>query len=129
MTRAVYNPITNIIYRLDNSEVPPDSESYIELSNPINTWPNISPGVTWQVIDGTPTFVDSRTLEQKQSYEWGLIKAKRDQLLAESDWRVIKAVDTGVPLDTAWKVYRQALRDITLQADPFNIVWPEPPTV
>jgi len=25
---------------------------------------------------------------------------------------------------TAWATYRQALRDITTQADPFNITWP-----
>ena len=26
-----------------------------------------------------------------------------------------------------WQAYRQALRDITEQPDPFNIVWPETP--
>jgi hypothetical protein len=26
---------------------------------------------------------------------------------------------------TAWATYRQALRDITKQADPFNIAWPK----
>lgn len=31
------------------------------------------------------------------------------------------------PIDVGVKQYRQALRDITLQPNPFDIVWPEPP--
>ena len=70
----------------------------------------------------------TKTPEELQADQWALVKAKRDQLLAESDWRVIKAVDTGVPLDTAWKIYRQILRDITTQSDPSNIMWPQAPS-
>ena len=28
----------------------------------------------------------------------------------------------------AWRTYRQQLRDVTSQPDPFNIVWPTPPS-
>jgi hypothetical protein len=31
-------------------------------------------------------------------------------------------IDTSF-LDESWLIYRQALRDITEQTDPFNIVW------
>jgi hypothetical protein len=31
------------------------------------------------------------------------------------------------PTKEVWAAYRQALRDVTLQPDPFNIVWPTPP--
>lgn len=53
------------------------------------------------------------------------MRSKRDLLLKESDWTQLP----DVPLATKekWAVYRQALRDITQQSDPFNIVWPEPP--
>lgn len=66
-------------------------------------------------------WVDSRNIDT----EWLTVKYKRNQLLAISDWTQLP----DVPLDTkeAWAVYRQALRDITDQPDPFNIVWPEPP--
>jgi hypothetical protein len=30
------------------------------------------------------------------------IKALRDDMLAQSDWRAIRAADTGVPLASAW---------------------------
>lgn len=41
------------------------------------------------------------------------LRAKRDALLNETDWIVIKAKETGTTIPTAWKTYRQALRDIT----------------
>lgn len=53
---------------------------------------------------------------------------KRSRLLAESDWVVTRASEGGTPVPTPWVSYRQALRDVTLQADPFNIVWPVVPT-
>jgi len=39
---------------------------------------------------------------------WEFVRAARDQALAESDWRALK----DVVLSTAWKEYRQALRDL-----------------
>lgn len=67
-------------------------------------------------------WIDPRTPET----EWPLIRYKRDTLLEKCDWTQLP----DVPLLTkeVWAVYRQALRDITLQPDPFNIVWPESPT-
>ena len=41
------------------------------------------------------------------------LRAKRDTLLNETDWIVTKAKETGTTIPTAWKTYRQALRDIT----------------
>lgn len=66
-------------------------------------------------------WVDPRTPDT----QWPVMRAKRNQLLAASDWTQLP----DVPLATkeAWAIYRQALRDITLQQDPFNIVWPVPP--
>lgn len=56
---------------------------------------------------------------------WSAVRERRDQKLLESDWTQLP----DVPLETknAWATYRQALRDVTQQTDPFNIVWPEKP--
>jgi hypothetical protein len=44
-----------------------------------------------------------------------------DALIKDSDWTQV----ADAPVDKAvWATYRQALRDITTQTDPFNIVWP-----
>lgn len=56
-----------------------------------------------------------------------LIRGKRDRLLKETDWMVTKALETGEPMPTGWATYRQALRDVTKQTDPLNIVWPIAP--
>ena len=46
-------------------------------------------------------------------------RANRDRLLAETDWMVVKAAETGVALASDWKAYRQALRDL-----PTHSNWP-----
>jgi Phage tail assembly chaperone protein len=66
-------------------------------------------------------WVDPRTPET----EWPLIRTERDRRLAASDWTQLP--DVSLATKEAWTVYRQALRDVTLQPDPFNIVWPTPP--
>lgn len=44
--------------------------------------------------------------------------------LAACDWTQLP----DAPIDRqVWADYRQALRDITLQTDPFAIVWPQEP--
>lgn len=52
------------------------------------------------------------------------VRQQRNRLLAESDWT--QALDAPVD-QVAWSNYRQALRDITEQENPFSIVWPEVP--
>lgn len=56
---------------------------------------------------------------------WPVIRARRDALLVQSDWTQLP--DVPLPTKAAWADYRQALRDITQQPDPHNIIWPTPP--
>ena len=58
---------------------------------------------------------------------WAAVKLARQKLLTESDWRVTKAAESGQPVPPEWVVYRQALRDITSQADPLALDWPVAP--
>lgn len=55
-------------------------------------------------------------------------REERDRRLNATDWVVVKAQETGTPVPTEWKNYRQALRDITLQEGfPTDVKWPNPP--
>jgi hypothetical protein len=55
-------------------------------------------------------------------------RRQRDQLLQESDWVTIKSLELREPIPQAWVAYRQALRDLTSQAEfPTNIQWPTKP--
>jgi hypothetical protein len=60
-------------------------------------------------------------LKERIRNEWTAIRQQRNRLLAESDWTQL--TDSPADKDT-WAVYRQELRDITTQEDPFSIVWP-----
>jgi hypothetical protein len=60
--------------------------------------------------------------------QWNAVREQRKVLLEATDWRVVRAAESGQPLTQAWKDYRQALRDVTLQANPFTLVWPQLPT-
>jgi hypothetical protein len=56
------------------------------------------------------------------------IRSRRDSLLAETDWIVIKSYERGQNIPAEWELYRQALRDITAQAGfPYEVTWPTKP--
>jgi len=81
----------------------------------------------WVLVEGDapppPSFVEPEPFNYAAA-----ARAERDAKLAVSDWRVIRAYESSVPLTPEWLDYRQLLRDIPLQEDfPSNIVWPEPP--
>lgn len=66
------------------------------------------------------------TVEPRADEEvWPIIRSRRGSLLAETDWTQLP--DVPLATKTAWADYRQALRDVTLQPDPRNIIWPTPP--
>ena len=93
------------------------NNSYLIVDNPINP-------ALWQVQNGQLVPTPQSVLTANQ---WNVVKYQRDTLLSETDWHVTKAVETGQPINQDWANYRQQLRDITTQSDPFNIVWPTPP--
>ena len=56
------------------------------------------------------------------------LRAVRNAKLAETDWVVTMHKEKGTNIPTAWKTYRQALRDITDSATSLDDVsWPEKP--
>ena len=58
-------------------------------------------------------------------YVWERLRARRDALLAQCDWRVV----ADAPWDTApWAAYREALRDLPDNTtDPRMAVFPTAP--
>ena len=92
----------------------------------------------WEVVDlFADTTVEGVTTTKAQHEEafmarrnterWTQVRSQRDSLLKDTDWLSIRAADTVTPMPTEWSTYRQALRDVTEQSDPFNIVWPTKP--
>lgn len=75
---------------------------------------------SWTVTDWDQAAIDAATANQANQ-----VRADRTRRLADSDWTQV----ADAPVDKAvWAVYRQALRDVTLQAGfPWDITWPEAP--
>ena len=80
-----------------------------------------SPGEHYKYNYGTNQW------EKDELSAWAAVRNRRDNELNATDWVITKykEVSSSVPED--WLIYRQALRDITNQADPFNVSWPTKP--
>jgi hypothetical protein len=73
---------------------------------------------------------DPIKVQIKIDNQWDVIRFQQRQKLSDSDW-TCSVVDTPPEIlaqREQWIIYRQALRDITTQTDPFNIIWPTPPS-
>lgn len=91
-------------------------------------------GLTHRLTDGAfeqvsgawvlPYAVEQQPIEQAERN----IRSRRDGLLQETDWIVIKSYERGQNIPAEWELYRQALRDITAQAGfPYEVTWPTKP--
>lgn len=91
---------------------------FVAVSNPPSA--EYPQRVDW--VDGEWIVRDPNELETSQ--QWHSIRTTRNTLLKDSDIDVLRAYESGVPINTSLVQYRQDLRDMTLQPDPWNIVWP-----
>jgi hypothetical protein len=55
------------------------------------------------------------------------VRAARDRALEASDWRVIRAAETGVAMSQEWQDYRQSLRDLPNSEGWPNVELPHDP--
>ena len=88
-------------------------------------------GVKVQLTDAEEAIIDARVKEWNDdapNRRMTELRRQRDVLLAETDWMA----NSDVTMSTAWKTYRQALRDITTQTPTddalSNITFPTKPT-
>jgi len=81
----------------------------------------------------TETEINSKIAELDNVEPMRLLRIERDRRIAKTDWRAGK----DVTLSTAWRTYRQALRDITTQTPKLNsqyeldltsVTWPTEPS-
>lgn len=70
-------------------------------------------------------WVDPRSPEELLQRQWIYVRSRRDSLLAACDWTQLP--DVPIETKSAWAAYRQSLRDITSQTDPYSIIWPVSP--
>ena len=98
-------------------------------------------GLEW--IDGhgydkpTAAEITAKIAELEAEEPVRLLRIERDKRLAATDWKVVKAKETGTNLSADFKAYRQALRDLPSTATPTlnemgdldlsSVTWPTEP--
>jgi hypothetical protein len=74
----------------------------------------------WVTTNASQELINARVEEK-----WVEVRDIRNQLLLECDWTQLSDIPTEIK--SVWTEYRQNLRDISTQIDPFNIEWPIKP--
>ena len=97
-------------------------------------------GLQWLDSSTKPTEseIDAEVTRLTNTEPMRLLRVERDRRLSACDWVSAKATDTGVAVTTAWKTYRQALRDLPASASPSldsngdldltSVTWPTEPS-
>lgn len=101
---------------------------------------SLRPGAEFFMADGVITWVDTEQTQPTDAQvaaeitrldgqrEWDALRTKRNQLLAETDWEIVKHKELGTNIPAALKTYRQELRDLPANtSDPANPSWPVKP--
>ena len=66
-------------------------------------------------------------IQQRKEEKWTEIREIRNTLLTECDWTQMNDSPISGSDLTNWQTYRQSLRDVTSQSNPFEITWPTKP--
>ena len=85
--------------------------------------PIITDGIYYQNWNQTPA--SETEIANRIESKWWEIREIRNELLAACDWTQLSDVSTETK--AIWIEYRQSLRDITSQTNPFSITWPAKP--
>jgi hypothetical protein len=85
--------------------------------------PILTNGVYYQ--SWNQTAATQSEINYRLENQWFIVREIRNELLVECDWTQL----ADIPSETKaiWSQYRQSLRDITSQNNPFSITWPVKP--
>lgn len=121
---VVYNTTTGAVVmqgEFDPTGQVPDGCDFVDLGN-------VGP-LSRQRIDPKtrlPVWLEGYGPEREQ---WNFIRRYRNGLLADTDYLIMPDYPLTDESRAALQAYRDALRDVTDQADPTNIVWPVMPAI
>ena len=97
-------------------------------------------GLTWLDSGSAPTEseIDAEVTRLNNAEPMRLLRIERDKRLTDCDWIITMHKELGTNIPTAWKTYRQSLRDLPASASPSldsygdldltSVTWPTEPT-
>lgn len=128
------NPLTSFPVLLTNEMLEPFNAATVEaviapapgqLENLVENPPELVDGQwrqSWATVAVSEGEAAARTAEQ-----WNVVRDERNALIAACDWTQLPDAPLSGEVKFQWATYRRDLRDVTLQSDPFAIVWPAAP--
>jgi hypothetical protein len=108
------------VYPVQPTEYSDDYTKNIEEGTPILS--DSSYIQVWNITDATEEEISAKLEET-----WVEVRIMRDALLAQSDWTQFQDSPISGTTLVEWQTYRQSLRDVTSQPNPFNLSWPAKP--
>lgn len=87
---------------------------------PVVIYPNV---LTWNESG----WIVREPNESETAAKWNEICQECVRKLTDTDYKVIKSIEAGVPLDPQIVAYRQSIRDLYNNVDdidPWNVIWP-----
>ena len=111
------------IYKVETKNSGYDSDDSKDVTE---VTPTLSGSIYIQTY--TISDADTETINKRREIKWSEVRSGRDSLLSESDWTQFNDSPISGSTLTEWQTYRQSLRDITNQSDPYDITWPNIPS-
>lgn len=110
---------------IQNGKVIQTSETEFEVHSSY-TWVDATSDteVGGTYVDGVFGPADTSTSAERLALQWAYIRSERNKRLSETDYLAL----SDQTLSSDMTTYRQALRDLTTQSDPYNITWPTKPS-
>jgi hypothetical protein len=110
-----------------NDLTKPSDENFTKIVN--ESTPILTNGQYYQnwIVENAPIEYTESMVQNKNDVQWYQIRSIRNTYLTECDWTQLPDSPLTIEKKQEWTVYRQSLRDITNQEDPFNIIWPTKP--
>jgi len=101
---------------------------YPSVKSVVGEDPPVAYDANGDVVSWDATAVAEKEKELLDAYKLSYLRYERNLKLTETDWVVTMHKELGTNIPTAWKTYRQALRDITDDATSLDdVTWPEKP--
>lgn len=85
-------------------------------------------GDHWDFDAASESWIDPRPAAEIEAEQIAELRRERDRRLAASDWTQMPDAPLSPTLREAWRIYRQALRDMPDTQDPAAPEWPSIPT-